>query len=86
MTTLEIVAGFWIAGSLLAMWKIWKPSYSVISKIDNTNILVQRPVLSTIVVFFIFTLFLPFMVLPLLIPNKLEEFVFGFIKGAKRIK
>ena len=86
MTTLQIILCFWLAGSLLAMWKIWKPSYSVISKIDDTNILVQRPVLSTIVVFFIFTLFLPLIVLPLLIPNKLEEFVFGFIKGAKRIK
>jgi len=86
MTTLQIILCFWLAGSLLAMWKIWKPSYLVISKIDDTNILVQRPILSTIVVFFIFTLFLPFMVLPLLIPNKLEEFVFGFIKGAKRIK
>ena len=86
MTTLQMILCFWLAGSLLAMWKIWKPSYLVISKIDDTNILVQRPILSTIVVFFIFTLFLPFMVLPLLIPNKLEEFVFGFIKGAKRIK
>jgi len=86
MTTLQIILCFWLAGSLLAMWKIWKPSYSVISKIDNTNILVQRPVLSTIVVFFIFTLFLPFMVLPLLIPQKAEEFALGFIKGAKRIK
>jgi len=86
MTTLQMILCFWLAGSLLAMWKIWKPSYLVISKIDDTNILVQKPILSTIVVFFIFTLFLPFMVLPLLIPNKLEEFVFGFIKGAKRIK
>mgnify|MGYP000380196899 CR=1 FL=1 len=30
--------------------------------------------------------FLPFMVIPLLIPNRLEEFVSGFIKGAERIK
>ena len=86
MTTLEIVAGFWIAGVALAMWKIWKPSYKVISLIDTDNILVQRPILSTIVVFIIFTLFLPFMVLPLLIPQKAEEFALGFIKGAKRIK
>jgi hypothetical protein len=86
MTTLEIVAGFWIAGSLLAMWKIWKPSYKIISLIDTENILVQRPILSTIVVFILFTLFLPFMVLPLLIPQKAEEFALGFIKGAKRIK
>ena len=62
MTTLEIVAGFWLAGSLLAMWKIWKPSIKVISLIDKENILVQRPILSTIIVFVIFTIFLPFMV------------------------
>ena len=86
MTTLQIVLCFWIAGSLLAMWKIWKPSYKIISLIDTENILVQRPILSTIVVFILFTLFLPFMVLPLLIPQKAEEFALGFIKGAKRIK
>ena len=86
MTTLQMILCFWIAGSLLAMWKIWKPSYKVISLIDTENILVQRPILSTIVVFIIFTLFLPFMVLPLLIPQKAEEFALGFIKGAKRIK
>ena len=86
MTTLQMILCFWLAGSLLAMWKIWKPSYKVISLIDTDNILVQRPILSTIVVFIIFTLFLPFMVLPLLIPQKAEEFALGFIKGAKRIK
>ncbi len=86
MTTLEIVAGFWIAGVALAMWKIWKPSYKLISIVDTNNILAQRPVLSTIVVVIIFTIFLPFMVLPLLIPNKLEQFVYGFVNGAKKIK
>ena len=68
------------------MWKIWRPSYKVITLIDRDNILVTRPILSTIVVFIIFTIFLPFMVIPLLIPNKLEEFVLGFIRGAERIK
>ena len=86
MTTLQIILCFWLAGSMLAMWKIWKPSYKVISLIDTENILVQRPILSTIVVFIIFTLFLPFMVLPLLIPQKAEEFALGFIKGVKKIK
>ena len=86
MTTLQIILCFWLAGSILAMWKIWRPSLQVISLINTDNILVERPILSTIVVFFIFTIFLPFMVIPLLIPNKLEEFVSGFIKGAERIK
>lgn len=86
MTTLQIILCFWIAGSLLAMWKIWRPSLKVISLINADNILAQRPILSTIVVFIIFTLFLPFMVLPLLIPQKAEEFAVGFIKGTEKIK
>ena len=86
MTTLQIILCFWLAGSLLAMWKIWRPSLKVISLINADNILAQRPILSTIVVFLIFTLFLPFMVLPLLIPQKAEEFAVGFIKGTEKIK
>lgn len=86
MTTLQIILCFWLAGSLLAMWKIWRPSLKVISLINADNILAQRPILSTIVVFIMFTLFLPFMVLPLLIPQKAEEFAVGFIKGTEKIK
>ena len=86
MTTLQIILCFWLAGSLLAMWKIWRPSLKVISLINADNILAQTPILSTIVVFIIFTLFLPFMVLPLLIPQKAEEFAVGFIKGTEKIK
>ena len=86
MTTLQIILCFWLAGSILAMWKIWRPSLKVISLINADNILAQRPILSTIVVFIIFTLFLPFMVLPLLIPQKAEEFAVGFIKGTEKIK
>ena len=86
MTTLQIILCFWLAGSLLAMWKIWRPSLKVISLINADNILAQRPILSTIVVFIIFTLFLPFMVLPLLIPQRAEEFAVGFIKGTEKIK
>jgi hypothetical protein len=82
----EIILAFWIAGVALAMWKIWRPSYRIITLVDSNNILVTRPVLSTIVVLVIFTIFLPFMVIPLLIPNKLEEFVLGFIRGAEKIK
>ena len=86
MTTLQIILCFWLAGSLLAMWKIWRPSLKVISLINADNILAQRPILSTIVVFIIFTLFLPFMVLPLLIPQKAEEFAVGVIKGTGQFK
>ena len=86
MTILQMVLCFWLAGSLLAMWTIWKPSLKIITAIDSNNILAERPIMSTIVVFILFTIFLPFMVIPLLIPNKAEEFVSGFIKGTQRIK
>ena len=86
MTTLQIILCFWLAGSLLAMWKIWRPSLKVISLINADNILAQRPILSTIVVFILFTLFLPFMVLALVNPQKAEEFAVGFIKGTEKIK
>ena len=78
----QYIIAFWLAGVLLAMWKIYFPSLKIIKSIVPNNIIVQHPVLSTIVVFIMFTLFLPFMVLPLLIPNRLEKFASGFISGA----
>ena len=77
---------FWLVGVCLAMYKIWFPSYKMITLLDRNNVLVTRPILSTTVVLIIFTIFLPFMVIPLLIPNRLEEFVLGFVRGAEKIK
>ena len=68
------------------MWKIWRPAYKVITALDENNILVTRPLLSTIIVTIIFTISLPFMVIPLLIPARLEEFILGFVRGSKKIK
>jgi hypothetical protein len=81
---LEIILAFWLVGVGLCLWKIWRPSYKVITVVDKNNILVTRPILSTIVVAIIFTIFLPLMVIPLLIPDRLEEFTLGFIRGAKK--
>ena len=86
MSIWEGIIIFWIVGVSLALWKIWRPAYKVILAIDENNILVTRPIASTFVVSIIFTIFLPFMVIPLLVPDKLESFVLGFIKGAKRFK
>ena len=77
---------FWMVGVGLAMWKIWRPAYKVITALDENNILVTRPLLSTIIVTIIFTISLPFMVIPLLIPARLEEFILGFVRGSKKIK
>jgi len=81
-----MVLVFWLVGVGIAMYKIWFPSYKMITLLDRNNVLVTRPILSTTVVLIIFTIFLPFMVIPLLIPNRLEEFVLGFVRGAEKIK
>ena len=81
-----MVLVFWLVGVGIAMYKIWFPSLEIIKIIYPENILTARPILSTIVVFCIFFLALPFMVIPLLIPNRLEEFVLGFVRGAEKIK
>ena len=81
-----MVLVFWLVGVGIAMYKIWFPSYKMITLLDRNNVLVTRPILSTTVVLIIFTIFLPFMVIPLLIPNRLEQFVLGFVRGAEKIK
>lgn len=78
----QYLIAFWIAGALLSMWKIYFPSLKIINTVAPQNILVQRPVLSSIVAFTLFFIFLPVMVLTLLIPNRLEKFANGFVNGA----
>jgi len=82
----QYIVAFWLAGVLLAMWKIYLPSLKVIKLIAPDVIIVTRPILAGIVTFILFTIFLPFMVLPLLIPDRLEKFASEFIKGAANIK
>jgi len=82
----QYVIGFWLAGAILAMWKIYLPSLKVIKLVAPNTILVTRPILSGLVTFILFIIFLPFMILPLLIPERLETFAQGFIKGAADLK
>ena len=78
----QYLIAFWIAGALLSMWKIYFPSLKIINTVAPQNILAQRPILSSIVAFTLFFIFLPVMVLTLLIPDRLEKFANGFVKGA----
>ena len=78
----QYLIAFWIAGALLSMWKIYFPSLKIINTVAPQNILVQRPILSSIVAFTLFFIFLPVMVLTLLIPDRLEKFANGFVNGA----
>lgn len=78
----QYLIAFWIAGALLSMWKIYFPSLKIINTVAPQNILAQRPILSSIVAFILFFIFLPVMVLTLLIPDRLEKFANGFVNGA----
>lgn len=79
---MEYIIAFYFAGVFIAMFKIWAPSYQIIREVDPHNPMSKRPILSTLVVLVLFTLFLPFMVLVLLFDDKAVKFIEHFIKGA----
>ena len=78
---LEMILAFYAAGVLMAMWQLWLPSYRIIKEVDPYNIVVQRPILSGIIVLVIFTIMFPFIAFTLLFDDKVERFQNGFIKG-----
>jgi len=82
----QIIAAVYLSGTLAAMYSIWWPSYKIIRTIAPSNIMVQKPLLSTFIVFCIFFVFFPFLILTFIIPNKLERFINGFVNGIINIK
>lgn len=80
---MEIFIAGWLSGALVAMYKIWIPSFRIIKKVDPSNPLCVRPWLSTLVVAILFTIFLPVMIFALLFDNYTDRFIQAFIKGAK---
>ena len=79
------VAIIYISGVCTAMYALWLPSYQVIKEVQPNNIIIRRPVLSNIVVFWIFFIFFPVVILSILIPSKTEKFIRGFITGAVQL-
>ena len=56
----QIITAVYLSGTLAAMYSIWWPSYKLIRAIAPYNIVAQKPVLSFIIVFFIFLLSIKF--------------------------
>ena len=50
----QIITAVYLSGTLAAMYSIWWPSYKLIRAIAPYNIVAQKPVLSFIIVFFIY--------------------------------
>lgn len=82
----QIIAAVYLSGTLAAMYSIWWPSYKIIRAIAPSNIMVQKPLLSTFIVFCMFFVFFPFLILTFIIPSKLERFINGFVNGIINIK
>jgi len=82
----QIFAAVYLSGTLAAMYSIWWPSFNIIKSIAPTNIVAQKPILSFIIVFFIFLLFFPLLVITFIVPNRLDGFIRGFVNGVTEIK
>ncbi len=82
----QIFAAVYLSGTLASMYSIWWPSYKLIRVLAPTNIVAQKPLTSFIVVFFIFCLFFPVLIITFIIPSRLEGFIRGFVNGVIDIK
>ena len=82
----QIIAAIYLSGVCAAMYSIWWPSYKLVRQIAPHNIMVDRPILSTLIVFFIFLLFFPVLIITFIVPSKLERFIQGFVSGVINIK
>jgi len=82
----QIIAAVYLSGVLAAMYSIWWPSYKLIKVLAPANIMIQKPILSTIIVFIIFLIFFPFLILTFIYPSNLDRFIRGFVNGVIDIK
>ena len=82
----QIIAAVYLSGTLAAMYSIWWPSYKLIRMVQPSNILIQKPLLSSTIVFSIFLIFFPVLIITFIIPSKLERFINGFVNGVINIK
>ena len=82
----QIIAAVYLSGTIATMYSIWWPSYKLIRIVAPYSIVVQRPLLSTIIVFCIFLIFFPVLIITFIIPSKLERFIQGFVNGVINIK
>ena len=79
---LEFIIAFYASGVGLAMWKLWFPSLKTIKEIAPYSIVARQQVIATMVVFILFTLFLPAIAIAILFDDKAQQFINSFVKGA----
>ena len=79
---LVFIIAFYTSGVGLAMWKLWFPSLKTIKEIAPYSIVARQQVIATMVVFVLFTLFLPVIAIAILFDDKAQQFINSFVKGA----
>ena len=79
---LEFIIAFYASGVGLAMLKLWYPSLKTIKEIAPYSIVARQQVIATMVVFVLFTLFLPVIAIAILFDDKAQQFINSFVKGA----
>ena len=85
MDNWQIWFAIYFSGVLTAMYALWLPSYRVIKELQPDNIFMRRPLLTNFVVFWIFFIMFPVVILSVIIPSKTEKFIKGFITGAMQL-
>ena len=81
----QIFVAFYVSGVVTAMYALWRPSWLILKELQPDNIFMRRPILSNFVVFWIFFIFFPVVILSILIPSKTEKFIRGFVQGAAQL-
>ena len=81
MEILTTIAVFWFAGVLTAMYSLYYPAWRFVRDAKPKNIFVQRKLLALFVVFFMFSLTLPFLTVTMFSDDLSERFKKGFAKG-----
>ncbi len=82
---LEIFIAFYASGVGIAMWQLWWPSYRIVKEIAPDNIMAKKPLLSAVVVLFIFIITMPILAYIILFDDKMNVFINGFVKGVTGI-
>ena len=80
------IAVFYFAGVLTAMYSLYVPAWNFVRAAQPNNIMVRLYIRDAVIVFFIFSLVMPFLILVMLIPSVTDDFIKGFAKGMMGIK
>jgi hypothetical protein len=72
---LQYYVVFAISGSLLSIYNIFLPAVCLTRRLEEENIVSRRPVVGSIVWFFLVCIFIPVLMFPIIFPYLQKHFV-----------